>query len=69
MKTIQVNEKLLATAKEYIVFAETPTKPDMTEMEQLEDEDDEPSPFVVIGKFMYELAQAIVKADTNAGGL
>ena len=68
MKTIQINEKLLAAAKEYIAYIETPPEPDITEVEQLEDEEHEPSPFAVLGKFMYELAQAIVEAGADAGG-
>ena len=40
----------------------------MTEVEQVEDEEHEPSAIAVLGKFMYELAQAIVEADADAGG-
>jgi len=69
MKTVQINEKLLTAAKEYIAYIETSSEADITEVEQLEDEEHEPSLFVVLCKFMYELAQAIVEADANAEGL
>lgn len=68
MKTIQINEKLLAAAKEYIAYIETAVEPDVTEGEQLEDEEHEPTVFAVLGNFIYELAQAIVKADADMGG-
>ena len=69
MKTVQINEKLLTAAKEYIAYIETSSEADITEVEQLEDEEHEPSLFVVLCKFMYELAQAIVEADADAEGL
>ncbi len=67
MKTIQINEKLLTAAKEYIAYIETPLEPAITEIEQFEDEEHEPTIFAVLGKFIYELAQAIVEVDADAG--
>jgi len=48
MKTVQINEKLLTAAKEYIAYIETSSEADITEVEQLEDEEHEPSLFVVL---------------------
>ena len=65
MKTIQVNDRLLAAAREYITYMQTPIEPEISEEEQAEHSESEPSFFTLLARFTIELAQIIVESDGN----
>lgn len=65
MKTIQVNDKLLAAATEYIKYMQTPVEPELSEEERAEYAESEPTFFNFLANFTLELAQAVVESDNK----
>lgn len=65
MKTIQVNDTLLAAATEYIKFMQTPVEPELSEEERAEYAESEPTFFTFLTHFTLELAQAVVASDNK----
>ncbi len=63
MKTIQINDKLLAAAREYITYMQTPIEPELSEEEQAEYAESEPTLFTLLAGFALELSHAIVESD------
>jgi hypothetical protein len=66
MKTIQVNDSLLEAAKAYITYIEKPLE--HTQEEQGHVSAELPSFFNLLGRFVNELAQAIVESEGKTEG-